>query len=105
MRLQGQEIEQLRRTLGPVPQNADLRATLRASVERSPLQRAVERIEWRSGERVLVAAAAVDFDQWVDWLRGLQRDLGVRIDSCEVVALPEPGKVRVEAVFTAAQGT
>ena len=105
MRLQSREIEQLRRTLGPLPQNADLRATLRASVERSPLQGSIERIEWRSGDHVLVAAASVDFDQWVDWLRGLQRDLGVRVDSCEITALPQAGKVRVEAVFTGTQGT
>ena len=104
MRLQKAEIEQLRRTLAPATGAADLRALLRGSVERRPLQRSVERIEWRSSDRVLVAASSVDFDQWLDWLHGLQRELGVRVDSCEVTALAQPGLVRVEAVFAAAAG-
>jgi general secretion pathway protein M len=103
MRLQKKEIEQLRRTAGAVPQSGDLRALLRASVERSSWQRSVERIEWRSDERVLVAASAVGFDQWLDWLRALQHELGVRVVSCEITALPQPGVVRVEAVFAAAK--
>jgi general secretion pathway protein M len=104
MHLQKKQIEQLRRAAGAAPRTGDLRALLRASVERSAWQRAVERIEWRSDERVLVAASSVGFDQWLDWLRGLQRELGVRVVSCEITALPQPGLVRVEAVFAAAKG-
>jgi type II secretory pathway component PulM len=104
MRLQKREIELLRKTLGPVSASADLRALLRAAVERGPFPRAVERIEWRGGDRVVVAAASVGFDQWLDWTRSLQRELGVRVDSCEITALPQPGLVRVEAVFAGAGG-
>jgi len=104
MRLQKREIEQLRKALGPASPSADLRALLRAAVERSPFPRAVDRIEWRSGEHVVLAAAAVGFDQWVDWTRALQRELGVRVDSCEITALPEPGMVRLEAVFAGPGG-
>ncbi len=104
MRLQKKEVELLRRTPGITSPNADLRALLRASVERSPLQRSVERIEWRTNDRVLVAASAVEFDQWLDWVRALQRELGVRLDSCEISALAQPGQVRVEAVFASGPG-
>ena len=104
MRLQKREIEQLRKALGPSSQSADLRALLRAAAGRSPFPRAVERIEWRSGDRVVVAAASVGFDQWLEWVRLLQRELGVRVDSCEIAALPQPGMVRVEAVFVSAGG-
>ena len=99
-----QKVERLRSTLAPATGAADLRALLRSSVERGPLQRSVERLEWRSSDRVLVAASAVEFDQWLDWVRGLQRDFGVRLDSCEVTALAQPGIVRVEAVFGTGTG-
>jgi type II secretory pathway component PulM len=102
MRLQKKEIEQLRGTLAPATGAADLQALLRGSVERGALQRSVDRVEWRSSDRVLVAASSVDFDQWLDWVRGLQRDFGVRLETCEVKALAQPGMVRVEAVFAAA---
>jgi len=104
MRLQKREVERLRSTLAPATGAADLRALLRGSVERGPLQRSVERLEWRSSDRVLVAASAVEFDQWLDWVRGLQRDFGVRLESCEVTALAQPGMVRVEAIFAAGTG-
>ena len=104
MRLQKKEVEALRKTVGASSQASDLRALLRASVERSALQKSVERIEWRTNDRVLVAAGMVDFDQWLDWVRALQRELGVRLDSCEISALAQPGRVRVEAVFTSGPG-
>lgn len=98
MKRQKKEVEALRKALGAAPQGADLRALLRASAERSAIRGAVERIEWR-GEQVLVVAASVDFDPWLDWVRGLQRELGVRVVGAEIKALPQPGLVRVEAVF------
>ena len=104
MRLQKREVEALRKTVGASSQASDLRALLRASVERSVLKSSVERIEWRSSDRVLVAAPSVDFDQWLDWVRALQRELGVRLDSCEISALAQPGLVRIEAVFASGAG-
>ena len=99
MRRQKKELELLRKTPGAASHGADLQALLRASVERSTLRKSVERIEWRSSERVLVGASGADFQQWLEWVRGLQRELGVRLDSCEISALAQPGLVRVEAVF------
>ena len=98
MKLQKKEVEALRKALGAAPPGADLRALLRASAERSAIRGAVERIEWR-GEQVLVVASSVDFDPWLEWVRGLQRELGVRVVGAEIKALPQPGLVRVEAVF------
>lgn len=98
MKQQKQEVEALRKALGAAPPGADLRALLRASAERSAIRGAVERIEWR-GEQVLVVASSVAFDPWLEWVRGLQRELGVRVVGAEIKALPQPGLVRVEAVF------
>lgn len=98
MKLQQKEVEALRKALGAAPQGADLRALLRASVERSAIRGAVERIEWR-GEQVLVVASSVEFEPWLAWVRGLQRELGVRVAGAEIKALPEPGLVRAEALF------
>jgi general secretion pathway protein L len=78
MRLMQQEIESLRRTrvaLAPDP-----RALTQAMGRRS--------------------AADVDFGEWLDWVRGMQRDFGVRVESTEIRALGPPGRVRVEASFS-----
>jgi hypothetical protein len=81
MRLMQQEIESLRRTrvaLAPDP-----RALSQAAGRRS--------------------AADVDFGEWLDWVRGMQRDYGVRLESAEIRALGPPGRVRVEATFAVSQ--
>ena len=81
MRLMQQEIESLRRTrvaLAPDP-----RALSQAMGRRS--------------------AADVDFGEWLDWVRGMQRDFGVRVESAEIRALGPPGRVRVEATFVVLQ--
>jgi type II secretory pathway component PulM len=100
MRAQQKEILQLRKTAGTTAsQVADLRALLRAAVARGPLAAAAPSIEWQSNDRVVFAAAAVDFDSWLQWIAGVQRELGIRLESCTVTALGEPGRVRVEASF------
>ena len=81
MRLMQKEIESLRRTrvaLAPDP-----RALSQAAGRRS--------------------AADVDFGEWLDWVRGMQRDFGLRVESAEIRALGPPGRVRVEAAFGAPQ--
>ena len=104
MRLQQKEIEGLRKALGGAPQSADLRSVLQASVQRSPFAKSVERIERRSDDEAVVVAAAVDFDQWLGWVGGLKRDLGIRLEAAEITALGEPGMVRVQATFATGRG-
>ena len=99
MRAQQKEIVALRKASPVSPRAADLRALLRASAERSALAQSLERIEWRPGEKVLVTAASVAFDDWLEWLYALQAELGVRLDACEIRALGPAGTVRVEATF------
>lgn len=46
-----------------------------------------------------VTLAAVSFDGWVKWLATLQAQQAIRLDTCRVDALPQPGMVKVQAVF------
>jgi type II secretory pathway component PulM len=80
---------------------ADLRALLRASLARSALAKSVHRIEWHSTDRVLFAAPVLEFDAWLQWIGSVQRELGIRLETCNITALEEPGMVRIEASFVA----
>ena len=44
----------------------------------------------------------IDFDIWLTWIAALQRDFGVHLETCSLVALPQPGQVRVDATFVTA---
>jgi len=104
MRRQQKEILQLRKKLGAESSRGDLKALLQASVARTSFAKAVERSESLSGNKVLVQAGPPPFDAWLEWIEVLQRELGVRVDTCRITALDKPGLVRVEVTFVAGTG-
>jgi type II secretory pathway component PulM len=101
MRLQQKDILALRKQLESAPPRADLKGLLQDSAKRASFGRAVERVEAVGADRVFFAAGPVDFDAWLDWAAGLQRDFGARIDASKIVATEHAGLVRVEASFVA----
>jgi len=99
MRAQREEIAALREELGAGSRRGELQNLLRASATRTPFAKALERIDALANGSVLMQAAPVGFDAWLEWVEILQRELGVRLEACRVVALEQPGLVRVEARF------
>jgi type II secretory pathway component PulM len=94
-------VTSLRKQLAADPQRTDLKILLQGSAARAPFGRSVERVEAVAADRVFFAAGPVDFDAWLDWAAGMQRDFGARLDACKVVATGQAGLVRVEATFIA----
>jgi len=105
MRLQQKEIMALRKQLESAPPGPDLKRLLQDSATRTPFGPSVERVETVGADRVFVAAGPVDFDAWLDWAAGMQRDFGARIDACKIAATEHTGLVRVEATFVARSAT
>jgi type II secretory pathway component PulM len=103
MRLQQKEIVLLRKTSVAVSGAADLRALLRASAARGPFAGTAHSLEWEANDRVRFSAAAADFDRWLQWVGSVQRELGIRVQSCSIAALGEPGMVRIQASFVSGQ--
>jgi type II secretory pathway component PulM len=101
IRLQQKEVLALRKQLESAPPRADLKSLLQDSAKRTPFGGSVERVEAVAADRVFIAAGPVDFDAWLDWVAGLQRDFGARIDASRIVATEHAGMVRVEATFVA----
>lgn len=99
MRAQRDEIAALRKELGAGSRRGELQNLLRASTARTSFAKALERIDALANGSVLVQAAPVGFDAWLEWVESLQRELGVRLEACRIVALEQPGLVRVEARF------
>jgi len=100
MRWQRDQIAGLRKELRAAPRRGALVDLLRASVAQSPLASSIERIEALPGGRARLQGAAVPFGQWLAWVELLRRELGVRIDSCRLGALEQPGMVRLDASFS-----
>lgn len=80
-----------------------LRDLIRKSAETSGLGTNFVRLDAGTNGLVQVSLAKVPFDAWLRWVDTLQRQYRLGLDSARVETLGEPGMVRVEAVFAAAQ--
>lgn len=102
MRLQEKEIAQLRKKIGARPQRADLKPLLQSAVARTSFSNAVTRLDALAGDRAVLVATPVVFDDWIEWAGSIQREFGIRLEGCRIAALDQPGLVRIEATFAAA---
>jgi len=100
MRWQREEVLALRKQVGASTQPGDLGAVLRASAAQASFAQAIERVETLPGGKARVVGGPLPFDAWLAWAGSLHRELGVRIDTCRINALDQPGQVRIEASFS-----
>ena len=102
MRTQQKEIADLRKKIGASSRNTDLKALLQSASARTSFSNTVERIEPIAGDKVILLAAPVIFDDWLEWVETLQSEFGIRLDAGKIAALDQPGLVRIEATFASA---
>lgn len=105
MQQQAKEVAALRKKLGEASKRADLKALLQTSAARTSFVNSVERLDADGGDKAIMRAAPVVFDDWLAWVEYLQREFGVRLESCRISALDLPGLVRIEATFTVGQAS
>lgn len=103
MHRQRTEIAALRKQLAAAPRQGDLATLLRASAAQTPFAGAVERIDALPDGKVRMQLGAVPFSAWLAWIESLQRQLGIRVASCRINALEQPGLVRLDASFAGAK--
>lgn len=102
MRQQEKEIALLRKKIGAKAQRADLKLLLQSAVARTSFVNSVVRIDSLPGDRAILVAAPVVFDDWIGWVENLQREFGIRLEDCRIAALDQPGLIRIEATFVPA---
>lgn len=101
MRAQAAEAGMLRHRPRPAPLDASaLKLAVDASASRHQLREAVTALDALEPRSVRVTLASVSFEQWLGWLRDLQREQHIRADSVAIAALPQTGMVKVSATLT-----
>lgn len=97
MQLQAAEINHLR-NLPPKSFNNNMRNALEYMSAHSAIGSLS--ISTLDSDRARVSFDAVAFDSWIEWVKMLQAEQGVRVESAEVFALAEPGMVKIQAVLS-----
>lgn len=105
MRRQAEEIELLRRQPQPaVLDSVALKSVVEQSAAQHQLRDAMDRLDMIEPNSVRISFASVPYAQWLHWVRILQQEQHIRIDSLDVTALPTAGMVRINATLTNGSG-
>lgn len=105
MRAQVAEAEALRHRPRPaVLDDGALKQAIEASATRHQLREALSSLDAAGPHSVRMTLVSVPFEQWLGWLRDLERENHIRAESVSVTALPQPGLVAVNATLTNGAG-
>ncbi len=101
MKRQSEEIELLRRRPQPaVLDSGALKNVVEHSAAQHGLRDALDHLDGVEPSSVRITFASVSYAQWLRWVRILEQEQHIRIDSLEVMALTAPGMVRITAILT-----
>ena len=91
------EIAQLK-AQSQAPASGDMRAAMANATLRSnfPAPRDMQVLD---PGHLRIRYESASFDGWLEWSRILQSEGRIRIESADIRALPEPGKVTIQAVL------
>lgn len=101
VRAQAAEADMLRHRPRPATLDADaLKLAVEASATRHRLRDALSTLDAVEPRSVRITLASVSFEQWLGWLRDLQREQHIRANSLSITALPQTGMVKASATLT-----
>lgn len=101
LRTQAAEVETLRHHPRPAVLDANaLKTAIEESTLRHQMRDVITSLDAQQPSSVRITLAAVSFEKWLNWLRGLQQEQHIRAESVGIAALPQAGMVKVNATLT-----
>jgi general secretion pathway protein M len=100
MQRQAAEVDALRQRAQPAMLNPTaMKTALENSAEAYQLRGAIQSLELMEPNGVRIAFSSVSYAKWLEWMRSLQRDHHIRVDTLSVVALQTEGMVKINATL------
>jgi general secretion pathway protein M len=97
IQLQAQEVSRLR-SLPPKAASNNLRSAVDAATARSSIGAPAEFLPLDAGRARIIFNNAI-FDRWIEWVKFLQLEQSIRVETADITALTEPGMVKIQAVL------
>jgi general secretion pathway protein M len=105
MRLNAAEVVRLKTlTSSAALPKGGIRGAVEESAAAFKLRDSIGQVSLEGDGRISISLDMVSFDNWVRWLGHLQEQYRIRLESCRVEALPQPGMVRIKAVLAGNAG-
>lgn len=100
MQRQASEVDVLRQRAQPALLNPTaMKTVIESSAATYQLRGAIESLEGMEPNGVRISFSSVPFAKWLEWMRALQRDQHIRVDTLSVVALQTEGMVKIDATL------
>ena len=105
MRLSAAEVGKLKSLpVSVVLPKGGLRSVVETSAGIFKLRESLGQVNVEGNERISISMSKASFDSWVRLLGYMQEQYRIRLESCQVEALPEPGLVNIKAVLVGKSG-
>lgn len=100
MKREAREVEVLQQQAKPAMVNPTaMKTAIENSAEAFQLRGAIQSLEGMEPNGVRISFASVPYAQWMGWVRRLQQEQHIRVDTLSVVALQTEGMVKIDATF------
>ena len=100
LRAEAIEVETVRHLPHPAVIDANaLKIAVEESAVRHQIRTSIASIDAQPPNAVRVTLIAVSFEQWLNWLRSLQQEQHIRVESTGIVPLPQTGMVKINATL------
>ena len=76
-----------------------LKTAIEESAVRHQVRNAISSLDVQQPNAVRITVTAISFEQWVTWLRSLQQEQHIRVESTGIVPLPQTGMVKINATL------
>lgn len=100
MQNQAVEVTRIKASSTPAQKSRDMLSAIRQAASEQTVDGKLLQVRRLDAGRANIALASISLDAWIVLLGNLQKNHGIRLESCTIEALPERGKVSVRAVVT-----
>ena len=76
-----------------------LKTAIEESAVRHQVRNALSSLDVQQPNAVRITVTAISFEQWITWLRSLQQEQHIRVESTGIVPLPQTGMVKINATL------
>lgn len=100
LKRQAAEVDTLRQRAQPALLNpAAMKTAIENSAANFQLRGSIESLENMEPNGVRITLSSVPYAKWLNWMRSLQQDQHIRVDTLSVVALQTEGMVKISATL------
>ncbi len=100
LRTQAVEAEAVRHLPHPAVLDANaLKTAIEESAVRHQIRGALSSLDVQPPNAVRITLVSVSFEQWLNWVRSLQQEQHIRVESTGIAPLPQTGMAKINATL------